>query len=119
VLTINEVGRFWHDTMHSGRMFCTNITRCTLAKKVGQRKVVSCCMKGDSTGQSLYLVVKRHTRLTFPSSYAACSAADRGGGNRGSLPQAPRVRGPPNCAELIQIRILLAVSDQKVLCMGP
>ena len=32
------------------------------------------------------------------------SAADRGGGNRGSLPWAPSVRGAPNSAGLVQIR---------------
>ena len=42
------------------------------------------------------------------------SAAD-GGGNRGSLPRAPSVRGPPNSPELVQI---LAVSDRKVRRTG-
>ena len=38
------------------------------------------------------------------------SAADRGG-NRGILPRAPNVRGPPNSAELVRI---LAVQIKKV-----
>ena len=38
-----------------------------------------------------------------------------GGGNRGSLPRAPSVRGPPNSPELVQI---LAVSDRKVRRTG-
>ena len=37
-------------------------------------------------------------------------------GNRGSLPRAPSVRGPPNSAQLVQI---LAVSDRKVRQTGP
>ena len=35
----------------------------------------------------------------------------RAGSNRGSLPRAPSIREPPNSAELVQIHILLAVSD--------
>ena len=97
MLTINEVGRFWHDAMHSGRMFCTNITHCTLAKKVGQRKVVSCCMKGDSTGQSLYLVVKRHTRLTFLllMQHAVLPTGGGGGGGGGGEATGAVCPGPP------------------------
>ena len=34
------------------------------------------------------------------------SAADRGGGNRGSFPRAPTVRGPPNSFRLVQIKYI-------------
>ena len=60
------------------------------------------------------------TRVPHLHLQHTASAADRGGGggggNKGSLPWAPSVKGPPNSAELVQI---LAVSDRKVRRTGP
>ena len=36
--------------------------------------------------------------------YACAEVPPMGGGNRGSLPRAPSVTGPPNSAGLVQIR---------------
>ena len=67
-------------------------------------------------GWGIYGLMGGAFRVWLWLKWVGQSVPPTGGGNRGSLPRAPSVRGPPNNAELVQI---LAVSDRKVRRTGP